>query len=211
MTDIEIPSKLIEDFKAGMSVADIARALEQPRRQVRRALVKAVGGKSKYAALREKGAGFGATVSKKEKKGKDRIPMDRRIKKMVDKDVKNGAKVISGTPYAKGWKGKTLWLYVGGPRLKGVDRYEPYISDTLIISPKGNEYVMAQDNERADLIVISKKKIHRGIGPIRLKKFEGSVIGRMAVKTEKFDEHIEASQNRQKAKRRKKRIKRKTN
>lgn len=94
--------------------------------------------------------------------------------------------IIEGTPYSAGWRSKVK--YVGHSHKDGAE------SISVFISPDGDSYVLAANNERADLLVDTKS-----MGRVRLRLYETSGAMKRADKQKaKADAAVENGKKRKK-------------
>lgn len=176
-----IATDIIERWKSGEALNDLAEVAGLKRSRFRRELTKAVGGKEKYQELRAAGAGGSAkAVGRPSSNGASAPTVD-------DSKVKR----ISKTRLEDGWKSHVIY----------VDK----VSVSVFTSPKGNEYVIAKGNEKADLIFQPKGERGKGMDPVRLKKLATSSVGRKAAREQKLIEQGAKSEEARKQEKRAKR------
>lgn len=140
-------------------------------------LIKHLGGPKGYAA---------AAAKREEAHPRPKLqPPGRQVVRLDDSKVP----VIKSSKYRDGWQSRGIM--VAGYRTQ------------IFTSPKGLEYVMATETQRADLIMVHKTP---GLGQTRLRLYEGTGTARAAKKEKKLvakDEKVRA------AKKKAKKIKRK--
>lgn len=112
-------------------------------------------------------------------------------------------KEVEVLPHAKGWKSRVIYVHVGGPQLKGTDIYAPYVSESVFTSPDGEEYVIAKNSERADLL------IQTSVGIARLRHYQSSSIGRRHSETSEMKERGDAALKRERKVKKERRLQRK--
>lgn len=179
-----IAADIIERWKNGEALNVLAEVAGLKRSRFRRELTKAVGGKEKYQELRASGAGGTAKAVGRRSRNGNGASAPAAID---DSNVKR----ITKTRFADGWKSRVIY----------VDK----VSTSVFTSPKGNEYVVAKGNEKADLIFQPKGDRSKGLDPVRLKKLASSSIGRKAAREQKLIEQGAKSEEARKQEKRAKR------
>jgi len=170
-------AKIVEDWKNGVTIAQIRSRTGKKRSQIRKILEDGVGGKQKFKEFRTQGAG-GSRSSGRRGRGRsieqEQLPPDH----FIVPDF--GVPRITSAKLSDGWKYhliKTGYDSDGHPEWKGVHT-----------SPEGIQYVFASPNEHADLVYDCGKD--RWImEPIRMKKLD---YASASYKAEAHAEHAEA-------------------
>lgn len=152
-----------ERWKSGEALAKIAKEMESRRRPIKLAFIELAGGKDAFAKLREQGAGGRAFGGKRG--GGARTKEQRAI------DDSNVKLVMSSPRWQveRNWEPAIIPITVNGERKTMMWQQSKM---TVYVSPSGNRYVQAGMNEKADLILNSKK--HKGLPALRLRKLENS-------------------------------------
>lgn len=176
---------IVEDWKRGSSIAELARTTGLSRSNLRRTITKAVGGKHAFAQLRQAGAGGSTKRDQKARRltgGPDNVSID-------PPDIP----VIHSAKLSDGWKSRMITI--------------ARQSRSVHIDPDGVEYIVARANERADLIYrFDKNHKHAGLPDVRLRRYDTS---RLAKRKKKQDSLKEALREADKTRRRTKRMRRK--
>src|SRR5690606_20712117 len=131
-------AEYVERWIRGESIAALSCEMGVKRPKLRRAIMKAVGGKDRYRELRSQRAGGSSKLIPRRRESEGPL--------IDDSDVP----VI---PHARGWKSRIVY----------VNRY----STSVFIDPNGVEYVRARPNEKADLIVdLDQDSVYKGLGKV---------------------------------------------
>lgn len=154
---------LFERWKNGEALAKLAKEVESRRRPIKLAFIDLAGGKDEFAALRDAGAGGRAFGGKRG--GGARTKEQRAI------DDSNVKLVMSSPRWQveRNWEPAIIPIVVNGEKKTMMWQQSRM---TVYVSPSGNRYVQAGMNEKADLILNSKK--HKGLPPLRLRKLAES-------------------------------------
>lgn len=180
---------VIAEMMAGVKIADLVHRTGMKRGKLRRTIIRKMGGKASYDKARN-------TIVKTTKQTGTTKAMDKNVPTIASARIEDG------------WTLDTIFVNYGGPKLKGCDEYDPRVSESLIIDPDGNEYVIAKPGEAADLLV-KEAAIEAGMDPIRLRRFESSSIYRLVKRHEALVKQGEAAEARRKASKRQRRVRRK--
>lgn len=171
-----IPGDVVQEWKDGGRMSELASKHGVKRGALKRAIIKAVGGKVAFKKLRDDGAGgqmelFGG----KRAEGGAKTWDDSKaiVTRYTDKDNKK-------------WKGGSVQVPSG----------HSYESRPTITSPKGVTYILAQANERADMVYHGRHA--SSLGPLRFKLYEQSSAKK---KLEGMKEAIAAGVKKHQAKR----------
>lgn len=188
--------KIVEDWKRGVTIAQIRNRTNLKRSQIRKILEDGVGGKAEFKKLRQTGAGGMRGKKGRQIAQKEALPPD----SFVVPDF--GVPRITSARKSDGWTCRSIKT--------GYDK-DGFAEYTLVhMSPDGVEYVEAGPNEHADLVHdFPENSAGYGLPSYRMKKLEYTAISRISEDLERQAEELRQAALRKAESKREKRRERK--
>lgn len=167
-------------WQAGAQISTLATETGVKRSKLRRLFIALAGGKPKFQALRETGAGGSV-----EPFGGKRAVRQAGVSVVASIDDSKVPRIMRA-PTSEGW----TWR-----------RLRPHSDDLVFVSPEGVEFVRALPSQEAHLVYDGTRQ--HGLASIRLRKLDGSKIAKRERKEQKTLERGEAAIERTRTRKRK--------